>query len=60
MDNIIRIKANYSFWRHPIQWIKDIKYRRTLEALMNWDWEHGGKEKFYEEMSKVVGSEGTC
>lgn len=34
MDKI-RIKANYSFWKHPIKWIKDMKYRKFLEYYVN-------------------------
>ena len=56
---VVKIKASYSFWRHPIQWIKEYKMRRVMEDLFEWDWNNnGGKEKFLKEMSKVVGSNG--
>jgi glutathionyl-hydroquinone reductase len=33
--NIIRIKANYSFWKHPIKWIKERKKRKVMQKLFN-------------------------
>jgi hypothetical protein len=31
----VRVKANYSFWRHPIKWMRDRKARKVMEVLIN-------------------------
>lgn len=47
-----KIKANYSFWKHPIQWIREIRLRKTMEVLLEYNWNHGGREKFLEKMTE--------
>lgn len=50
----IRIKANYSFWKHPIRWWKERRQREVMEALVNWNWENGGKEELLEKMTEFM------
>lgn len=57
--HIVRIKANYSFWKHPIQWIREIQHRKVMEALIEYNWNHGGREEFLEKMTEAIGSKGT-
>jgi len=41
----IKIKRNYTFWRHPVRWFKEIRLMQNINAFANYEWEHGGKEK---------------
>lgn len=43
----IEVKANYSFWKHPIQWIKDYRMRKTMQKIVNLRWNNGMKEKVH-------------
>ena len=35
--NEIKIRANYSFWKHPFKWIKERKLRRVMQDLINFE-----------------------
>ena len=59
-NNYIKVEINYSFWRHPIQYIKDMKYRKIMEVMVNYDWEHVGRERLQEKMKDYIISKGTC
>ena len=41
----LKITANYSFWKHPVKWIKEYKTRKLLSVCINHYWNMGGKEK---------------
>lgn len=45
--DIIRITANYSFWKHPVKWIKEWKLRRVAQALFNYYYEKDLKEALW-------------
>lgn len=43
--NCPRIKANYSFWRHPIKWVKEYKIHKLTNLLLQSEWKNGMEEK---------------
>lgn len=45
MTKAIKLIRSYSFWKHPIEWFRDRKRMKLLEALVNYEWEHGLKEE---------------
>ena len=46
----IQIKANYSFWKHPIKWVKERELRNTMQALFDYEWEHSVREQVEKEV----------
>jgi hypothetical protein len=50
----IRIKANYSFWKHPIKWIRERKMRKVLEKMVNFHWQNGGREEVQKKMTEAL------
>lgn len=40
-----KIKRSYRFWQHPIRWWKDRKPIKLLNFYLDYEWNHGGKEK---------------
>jgi hypothetical protein len=50
----IKIKANYSFWRHPIKWLKERKHRAVLEHMMNFHYQNGGKEEIEKKIKEMM------
>jgi hypothetical protein len=49
-----KIKASYSFWKHPIRYVKEMKYRRILQLFMEYEWEHGMKEEVEKETKDLL------
>ena len=41
----MKIKRNYSFWRHPIQWIKDRKKFQIMNLFLQYMTESGLEEE---------------
>lgn len=50
----IRIRANYSFWRHPIKWLRERKMRKLMEVMINHDWKNGGEERHQKMMKELI------
>ena len=43
----IQVKANYSFWKNPIKWVKDYRMRKIMTSIVNYQWENEMKEKIH-------------
>ena len=55
----IEIKPNYTWWKHPIRWIKEQKMRKIMETMTNYAWEHGMKEDV-EKVTRDLMIKGHC
>ncbi len=53
-DNIIKIKANYSFWKHPIRWLKERKTRKVLQLLANYNWKNRWEKEFEDKYKNMI------
>lgn len=45
MENCPKIKANYSFWRHPVRWISERKTRKAMQTLLEFHYEHSNMKE---------------
>ena len=43
----MKVKANYSFWKYPIKWIRERKVRKLLEVYLENEWKNGLGDKVY-------------
>ena len=50
----IKITANYSFWRHPIKWIKERKLRKIMQTYANIQWRNGMKDEIYKRQEDMI------
>lgn len=42
---MFKITPSYSFWEHPIRWIKERKTRNLMGKIIEYQWNNGMKEK---------------
>lgn len=45
METNIKYKPNFSFWKHPIKWMRVRKQCKLMELVANNWYDNGGKEK---------------
>jgi hypothetical protein len=44
--SILKVRANYNSWKHPIRWILGWKKRKLLDEIINYEWNNGLEKEF--------------
>ena len=48
------VSANYSFWKHPLKWLKERKSRKLLEKIIEYKWNNGMKIEVEEQVENMI------
>ena len=49
-----QIKSIYKWYKNPIKWMKEYRTITVMQALMDYEWEHGMKEEVMNKISKSI------